>query len=258
MRFKATEGFFSPFTTALASRGHDTGLSATVECVLALALLMTLIASLLTSSVVTGLLLVASLLALVRFRACSLGDLRKARLLEQLPDAIKGLAICYGAGLTLYQSVEQTAKGMSRPIRDELEAIASDITAGRGINEALDSFKERTGLPSVDYLGAVLEIHQRTGGSLEGLLFGAADAITSDLELDRHMKVQTAQSRMSYKVVTMMPILIMLVMTLANPEYLASFFTTSAGFLMFSMACVLEVAGIFMIRKTLRMDSDQP
>jgi tight adherence protein B len=70
------------------------------------------------------------------------------------------------------------------------------------------------------------------------------------------MEVQTAQAKMSARVVSVMPLLLMLVLSVAMEGYLASFFTSVPGFMLLITALGMELAGVMIIRKILGLNLD--
>jgi tight adherence protein B len=176
---------------------------------------------------------------------------RAARLLEQLPDAMRWLGICATSGLTLTQAFEHTAEGLRAPLADEFAQVVCDLQTGKGVEEALKSLSVRVALPEMDYLSVALSVHKRTGGPLHVLLERSAEAATGSANLRRTLRVQTAQARLSVWIVTLMPLGILLVVSCVSPGYLAPFFTSVLGFALFGGAVSMEVAGVAMVRRIL-------
>ena len=216
------------------------------------ALAVVLVAGLLvTGSPEGALILTAGAVLLAAWRVHAAERHRRAALLGALPDALRALGVYYGSGLTLQQSFEQLGRDIDAPLGPLLGAVASDVRAGLRVGEALARLRTRGALRELSFASVAIEIHQRTGGSLQQLLDRAARDVADALALERELEVKTAQARLSAKVVSVMPVLVLLVLAAASPGYFASFLSSPMGLAMFLVACGLEVAGILAIRAIL-------
>ncbi len=176
---------------------------------------------------------------------------RKTRLREQLPDALRGLGMCFMAGLSLEQAFDQAARESQEPLRRELRHTVDMLRTGSSIQEALDALDTRLSLDEMRFVSVALEIQHRTGGSMREVLDAAADSLLASFELSRSLEVQTAQARMSARIVSVLPLVLVVVLSIAMEGYLATFFSSFAGLALLLCALGLEVAGIVIIRKIL-------
>jgi len=174
-----------------------------------------------------------------------------ADMVRQLPDALHDLAICSVSGLTLSQAFERTANSLRPPLAGEFAQVASDLQAGKSVDEAMEALKERIPLAEMEYLAVALSVQKRTGGSLKTLLDRSAEAVTASGDLQRTLQVQTAQARLSAWIVTLLPIGILAVVTCANPGYLDPFLASPLGWGLLLAAIGMEVGGVIMIRRIL-------
>ncbi len=174
-----------------------------------------------------------------------------ARLLEQLPDAMHWLGICALSGLTLTQAFERTAEGLHAPLSDEFAQVAFDLQAGKDVQTSLDALSKRVPLAEMQYLAIAVSVQKRTGGSLKTLLDKSAEAVTAASNLRRMLRVQTAQARFSAWIVTLMPLAILVIISCASPGYLSTFFGSFAGCVLFALAVMMEIVGVYLIRRIL-------
>jgi tight adherence protein B len=179
---------------------------------------------------------------------------RRELLREQLPDTLAAIGMCFSAGLSLQQALAQTARETAEPLGSQLRRTVQDIELGHGIADALRGLETRTNCADLRFVLVALEIQQTTGGSLREILEGAALSISESFELARSLEVQTAQARMSARIVSIMPLALLAVLSVAMPGYLASFFSSSTGFMLLVGAVALELCGVFMIRRILSIE----
>lgn len=176
---------------------------------------------------------------------------RKIKLREQLPDALRGLGMCFMAGLSLEQAFDQTAQECREPLKRELRRMVDDLHTGSTVMESLDGLDERLAIDDMRFVSIALEIQHRTGGSMREVLDTAADCLLASFDLSRSLEVQTSQARMSARVVSILPIALVAVLSVAMEGYLATFFSSPAGLALLLCAIGMELTGIFIIRRIL-------
>jgi tight adherence protein B len=192
--------------------------------------------------------------ALASYKATQWALKRKAMMREQIPDALAAVGMCFQAGFSLQQALGQSAMETPSPFGEQLQRTARDMEVGHSVSEALRDLEARTQISDLEYVIVALEIQHSTGGSLKDLLDRAAASVTSSFELARSLEVQTAQARMSARIVTVMPIVLVAVLSLAMDGYLQTFFSSTSGMTLLACALTMNVAGILVIRKILGLD----
>ena len=86
------------------------------------------------------------------------------------------------------------------------------------------------------------------------VLNAARETVESELALERSLRVQTAQAKLSARIVTVMPFLLIALFSLASNDFLAPFFTSIAGMAMLALAFSMQVAGFLLVRHMLKVE----
>lgn len=107
-----------------------------------------------------------------RMRRC-----RRAALVAALPDALDLLAVGAATGRSPAALFGEIAAGSDGPLAAELANTAAQIEAGGRQTAALESLRERTGLPELGALHAALERSRRFGSPLADQLHSQAAAL---------------------------------------------------------------------------------
>jgi tight adherence protein B len=239
---------------ALKIKGYRVEAVAVCEVLLAvfgaLAVTVLLFTGLVPVALCAGVLMVSLIFGRAQKSLDQWGD----RLVEQIPDALRSLGICFNAGYSLQQAFEQVAQDTPDPLGAELGQASFDVRAGRSIEEALSALESRTKVTDLRFALVALEIQHRTGGSLQELLENAADAVLASADLRRQLVVQTAQARLSAKVVTLLPLALVAMLSLAMEGYLQTFFSSAEGLAILLLALAMEGAGVLVIRRILGID----
>lgn len=170
---------------------------------------------------------------------------------EQLPDALQSLKTSLGAGRSLPQSLAYAASNTAAPLGREFQQVVWDIEAGASVTEALHAFEQRAKIPEFSFVSTALSIQHRTGGSLKPILDSAQMAVREAFELERSLQVQTAQGRLSARVVGTMPLCLLGALVFISPGYLDGFFSSGLGTALFILALALDLVGLALIRRIL-------
>ncbi|MDR1015855.1 MAG: type II secretion system F family protein [Coriobacteriales bacterium] len=230
----------------------ETNPQALAQCILAVSFACALLMLIWGQPALAILALFAPSLLLDQFAKHSL-QRRQRQLREQLPEALQSLAMAFLAGYSLQQALAQSAREVAEPLASELGQTVDDIKAGKSPGTALGALCERVRIDDLRFVTVALEIQHRSGGSIKDLLDHASASINQQFELERSLAVGTAQARLSAKLVTVLPLLLVVVLSLLMPGYLQSFFSGPLGFAILLTAVALEAVGIFLIRHILKV-----
>ncbi|HAK54701.1 MAG: hypothetical protein FI707_09860 [SAR202 cluster bacterium] len=173
---------------------------------------------------------------------------------DQLVDALRLMANAIQAGLTLQQALELGAREMKPPIADELGRVIKEIELGRLMDEALRRFAERVPLADVRLTTDSILILRETGGNLSETFEVIANTVVERKKVQGKIKSITAQGMTQGVVVCLMPIALMLLFSIIDPNYMRPFFTTPLGWMMLLVVLVLDGMGLFLMFKLVKVN----
>lgn len=212
---------------------------------------VTLVAGVITANVVGGVAVAACTLALAVACVGGARDRRREAIREAVPDALRSMGTCFGAGLTLLQTFNQVASELRGPLRLPFAQAAHVLETGGDANGALEELRSGSSVPELAFVAMALDVQHQTGGSLKQVLDAAHDTVEGELALKRSLRVQTAQAKLSAKVVSIMPLLLVAVFSLVSEDFLAPFFASVQGYALLTLAIGMQVAGIALVRRVL-------
>lgn len=175
---------------------------------------------------------------------------------DALPDALRAMSACFHAGYTLQQTFEQLDEELPRPLARLFGSARDAMKTGATASEALASLREGGIVSELSFVSVALEVQHRAGGSMRHVLEAARDSLESELELRRSLKVQTAQARLSTRVVTGVSIGLVGVLSLLSENFLGPFFASVFGFALLVCAVAMQVTGIMIVRRMLQVEVD--
>lgn len=237
---------------------EEKGLASTIEGIVSLLMVAALVVIgagwLIAGSPVFGIALAGA--AVVGF--CSAvktqSERRAAALRDEIPDALRSLGVCFRAGLSLMQTLRQTAQEMKGPLGALFQSAALLLNAGGTASEALAVFRQRSDVPELAFVAVALDVQHRSGGSVAHVLDAARESVEGEIELATSLRVQTAQAKLSARIVTLMPFVLVALFSFMSPGFLDPFFGSLPGMLLLSAALLMQVAGVLLVRRMLDVE----
>ncbi len=173
---------------------------------------------------------------------------------EQLPDAIDTIKRALRAGHPLAASLKLVAEELDDPVAGEFELTFGDINYGNDVRRAMLGLLSR--VPSVTVMALVTSIlvQKETGGNLAEILEKISIVIRGRFKFQRKVKTYSAEGRMSAWVLAMVPLVLFVILWVVTPDYLPILIEDERGQKLIAYGFVSAVAGVFWIRKILRID----
>ena len=132
----------------------------------------------------------------------------------------------------------------SAPINAELEQMSRRMKAGgESDREVLFDFAKRSGSEDARNFADVYYTCLTTGGDLVSVVNRTSEVILEKITIRREIETLMAQKKYEAKLLTAVPLLILLYLRFSSPDYLKMLYTTFAGFCVMAMAlCALVAA----------------
>lgn len=176
---------------------------------------------------------------------------RAAELARQVPEVFRSLAGALAAGNTLPQAISYVGAQGTGPLQREFARASLRVSCGASPTEALSELAGRTRAPGVALMVTALAVSARTGAPLQGLFMRSARLVERRFELERELAAKTAQVRLSARVVSAMPALMVAALSLLSPDFREGL-ATPGGAGCVAVAAVLDVAALVIIRRLMR------
>ena len=173
---------------------------------------------------------------------------------NQLADTLQLMAGSLSAGLSLAQSVDTVVREGNDPMAGEFRRALVETRLGIEIEDALTGVAERMQSVDFEWVVMAIRIQREVGGNLSELLKKVAETIREREYLERQVKTLSAEGRLSVWILGGLPPGFMLYLFMANPTYLHPMYTTPLGWAMLTVMSVLLTAGIFWMKKVVKVD----
>ena len=173
---------------------------------------------------------------------------------ERFPEALDLLGRAVRAGHAFTTGLEMIAKESPEPIASEFRTTFEEQNFGLPLRDALLNMTER--IPSIDvrFFVTALLIQKETGGNLAEILDGLARVIRDRFRIYREVRVRTAQGRLTAGILIALPIFMMILLMVMNPNYIGLLFHDPKGVLALTVAAVMQVIGSMLIWKIIHIE----
>ncbi len=179
---------------------------------------------------------------------------RTAQFVEALPhflDAIRQLLI---AGYAFQQAFLKSAEDAPPAIRRYLDPAQRRIRNGASTADALTWTADRIDNPELHMLATAVRTNIRFGGAMGPILGELSAMLRNRQRVGRELKAATSEIRTSGLVLTCLPPSAVVIVALINPTYMQALWETSYGRKMLAVAIVLQVTGMFVMRRLMRLN----
>src|SRR4051794_31323598 len=186
-----------------------------------------------------------------------LGYLKKRRekaFLKALPDAVDVIVRGIKAGLPLFESIKVVAADAPEPLKGEFLAIIETQAIGMPLGEACTRLYERMPLPEANFFGIVIAIQQKSGGNLSEALGNLSKVLRDRKKMGEKIQAMSTEAKASAGIIGSLPPIVMLLVWLSTPDYIALLWTHQIG--QFMLVCCLGwmSIGIMVMKKMINFD----
>lgn len=180
---------------------------------------------------------------------------RRIKLIEN--DLLKAIIImnnAFKSGYNITQAVDIVVKDLTGPICEEFIKISNDLKYGLEVKDVFNRFYERIKIDDAKYITSSLSLLNLTGGNIVGVFANIEKALTNKKRLRDELNAMTSSSNLVYKILIAMPIILILIILMVNPDYFKPLFTSIIGYLIIFVCLFIFGLYIYLIKKILKVD----
>ena len=177
---------------------------------------------------------------------------RKKRLkavTQGLPDAADLMARALRSGHSMTQTIELLGEQARQPLGAEFERVFQQQKLGMQLRDVLVEMCDRLPSRDLQFLITAILVQRETGGDLSSVLDRTATVLRERIQLQAQVQIHTAQGRLTGWILSLMPVVLLLAMTVFSPTYAHGLFGDPMGRMMLYAAAGFIVVGALVIRK---------
>ena len=162
---------------------------------------------------------------------------------DGVPGYLQDLASAMRVGRSFVGALAVVADGADEPTRSELERVITDEQLGLPLEESLEAVAVRMEAPDMDQVALIAALNRRSGSNVAEALDRVAEGARERADMNREVKALTAQAKMSSYVLTALPGLLLIGISVVSPQYAYPFFHTTMGFVCIGVGALMVFAG---------------
>lgn len=178
---------------------------------------------------------------------------RLHKFLVDLPEALDLMSRALAAGNSFPEALHMIASEMPDPIATEFRRTYEEQNLGLSLKLALDSLTQRIPLLDLQLCVTAVLIQRETVGNLAEILEKLATTIRDRFRILEDLKTLTTSSRLSAWVLCGIPILVAVIASVLNPEYMSVMWSEALGQKLVALALGLQITGMLAVRKILQI-----
>ena len=176
---------------------------------------------------------------------------KKEEFREQFRESIQTLSAILKVGYSVenatWKEICPIYKKKTRIIK-EYETMVHQLDLNMTAEEVMKQFADRVKEEDVENFVTVFGAAKRLGGDSIAIIRHAADAIGEKMEVEREIQVMLTSKKLEFKIMCVIPFVIILYMRSAFPEFMAVLYGNLAGTL-FMTICLMVYLTAYQLGK---------
>jgi tight adherence protein B len=174
---------------------------------------------------------------------------RQKAFADQLTDVLQLLSGSVRSGFGMMQAVDTVAREVAAPAGDEFQRVKIEVQLGRDSNDALRAMARRVGSEDFEWVVEAMEIHREVGGDLANILDSVTETVRDRNRIRRRVETLSAEGKFTGIVLTALPLVLGLAVSVLNPAYISELTTTGIGQVLIAVGVFAMLVGVFWMRK---------
>ena len=179
---------------------------------------------------------------------------RQKKFIDELANAMDVIVRGVKSGLPLNDCLRIVANESPDPLRSEFADLVEQQRVGVPLAEAFERMHERMPLQEVTYFAIVIAIQQQAGGNLSEALGNLSAVLRDRKRLVGKVRALAAEAKAGAMIIGSLPIIMLLAVSVLNPEYIEPLFTERVGHVILGGSAIWMLSGVLVMRKMINFD----
>jgi tight adherence protein B len=174
---------------------------------------------------------------------------RRARFEAQLGDTLTMVSGGLRAGHSVLRAIDAVATEASEPTATEFSRVVNETRLGRDLQDSLNDVSLRMKSEDFNWMAQAIEINREVGGDLAEVFDQVGETIRERSQIKGTVKALSAEGKLSAIILMALPVLLFILIGLANPKYSGQLTGHPIGWMLLGIAVVMMTIGGLWIRK---------
>ena len=178
-----------------------------------------------------------------------MGKRRIDAFISLFPDAIDLIVRALRSGLPISEAIIGAGHEIADPVGSELRLVESGMRMGRDLESLLWDIAKRIDAPEFRFFVIALSVQRETGGNLGETLANLGDILRRRRQMQAKARAMASETRATTMILGGLPVVVVLVLTMTSPAYLAPLYNDVRGLVLDAIAVGMLSAGVLIMNK---------
>lgn len=181
---------------------------------------------------------------------------RMEKLSNQFKDMLYSLSASVASGRQMSEAVIEACDTLqvmysdTEPIMVELNHMKKSMLENNESDRVLlADFARRSSNEDINNFVSVYTICRSMGGDLERIILHTSEILTDKMNIDKEIRTITAQKKFEGRLVALMPVVMLLVLNILSPSYVAPLYEGFIGKLIMTGCIGVTACGVWMMER---------
>lgn len=176
-------------------------------------------------------------------------------LISEFPNALDLMARSIISGHAMIDAIKIVAENTTGILAEEFYSITNNLKLGQSLQESLATSSKAINLSEYHYFTIITTVQQKTGGNIAALLQRLATTLREKALVEKKIRSLSAEPIASATVVGTIPILVISIIAILNPQYVAPLIYQTYGQFVLLGCIVWQVLGVLVMQKIIKVDT---
>jgi tight adherence protein B len=179
---------------------------------------------------------------------------RRNKFIGGFADAVDVIVRGIRSGLPIGECLNIIGRESPEPIAGEFRSIVEGIKLGMSLEDSIGRSLERMPVAELKFFGIVLSIQQQTGGNLAETLTNLSDILRARKRMADKVQALSQEAKSSASIIGSLPFILVLVLSLVSPEYIAPLFNEDVGKIMIMGGLGWMTLGVIVMKQMISFE----
>lgn len=187
---------------------------------------------------------------------------KKKELKVQFKDMLMVMSDSLKTGYSVSNALKESYKdmvsiyGRYSYICEELRIMISKIKLNVREEDIFKDFAKRTGLREAILFSRIFSVAKRTGGNMTEVIRSVTDSIVLKENVREEIEVSTTEKKTEQKIMTLIPMALILYVKMMSPDFLNIMYETNAGRIVMTICLVLYILAFLWAQKIVEFNEE--
>ena len=187
---------------------------------------------------------------------------KKKELKVQFKDMLMVRSDSLKTGYSVSNALKESYKDMVSMygrysyICEELRIMISKIKLNVREEDIFKDFAKRTGLREAILFSRIFSVAKKTGGNMTEVIGSVTDSIVLKENVREEIEVSTTEKKTEQKIMTLIPMALILYVKMMSPDFLNIMYETNAGRIVMTICLVLYILAFLWAQKIVEFNEE--